>query len=301
MAQTKTLSIIMLVVVAVILILSTYTVGQAERAILFQLGKVLRTDLQPGVHFKWPLINNVRTFDGRIQTLEAEPESYLTKEKKNVIVDSFVKWRIIDVSRYYTTTGGDEARAGTSLYKIVKAGLRGEFGKRTIQDVVSGDRAEIMAILTIAANQQAQQFGIEVVDVRLRRVDLQKEVSDSIYQKMRAERARVAKDSRARGYEAAETLRADADRQRTIILADAFREAERIRGEGDAQAANTYATAYGNDQEFYSLYRSLNAYKNTFSDKSDIVVVDPGAEFFKYFKSPQGRSEVQHDQVPAKK
>jgi membrane protease subunit HflC len=276
--------------------LAIYTVDQTQRAILFRLGKIVEVPVAPGIHVKTPFINNVRKFDIRIQTLEAEPERYLTKEKKNLLVDSFVKWRITDVARYYTSTGGDGARAGSRLYQIVKDGLRGEFGKRTINEVVSGDRAEIMNPLIIRANEQMQIFGIEVVDIRLRRVDLPPDVSISVFQRMRAERARAAKDSRARGAEAGERIRADADRQRTVILANAFAEAEQLRGEGDATAANTYATVYGNDAEFYALYRSLNAYKNTFSDKSDMIVIKPDSEFFKYFKNPQARPA---DQTPA--
>ncbi len=266
---------------------SVFTVSERERAILFRLGEIVRSDFAPGLYLKLPVINNVRKFDARIHTAEAEPERYLTAEKKNVIVDSFVKWRIKNVADYYRSMDGDEARASQRLYQIVKDGLRGEFGKRTIQEVISGDRANIMAVLTTGANQQAHQFGIEVVDVRLRRVDLPKEVSLSVFQRMQAERERVAKDLRARGAEAAERIRADADRQRTVILAEAYSKAEQVRGEGDAQAAAIYAKAFGSDAEFYSLYRSLNAYKNTFKDKNDILVLDPGAEFFKYFKNPR--------------
>lgn len=287
MGQVRTMGVAVLILILAIVSFSVYTVGQSQRGILFRLGEVVRAPVAPGLHFKLPFITNVRKFDVRVQTLEAEPERYLTKEKKNVVVDSFVKWRIIDVARYYTATGGDDARAGLRLYQIVKDGLRGEFGKRNIQEVVSGDRANIMAILTTTASKQARQFGIEVVDVRIRRVDLPKEVSTSVFQRMEAERARDAKNLRARGAEAAERIRADADRQRTIILADAFREAEQIRGDGDAQASRIYADAYGNDPQFYALYRSLNAYKNAFrSDRGDAMVLDPNSEFFKYFKGP---------------
>ncbi|MEW6352967.1 MAG: protease modulator HflC [Pseudomonadota bacterium] len=288
MSQKTTAVIIALIALAIIASFSLFSVGQSERAILFRLGEVVRSDFKPGLHVKVPFITNVRKFDARIQTLEAEPERYLTKEKKNVYVDSFVKWRIADVARYYTAMSGDESRAGLRLYQIVKAGLRGEFGKRTIQEVVSGDRPVIMSLLTVAANQQAQQFGIEVVDVRIRRVDLPKEVSASVFQRMQAERARVAKETRARGAEAAERIRADADRQRVVILSEAYRDAERIRGEGDAEASNVYAGAYGSDQEFYALYRSLNAYKNTFGGgKGGMLVLEPSSEFFKYFKGPK--------------
>lgn len=287
MERLKTLLPVIAVVVLAAIYFSMFTVNERERAILFRLGEIVRSDFAPGLYFKLPLVNNVRKFDARIHTAEAEPERYLTAEKKNVIVDSFVKWRIKNVADYYRSMGGDEARASQRLYQIVKDGLRGEFGKRTIQEVISGDRANIMQVLTTAANQQAHQFGIEVVDVRLRRVDLPKEVSLSVFQRMQAERERVAKDLRARGAEAAERIRADADRQRTVILAEAYSKAEQMRGEGDAQAAAIYAKAFGGDAEFYSLYRSLNAYKNTFKDKNDVLVLDPGAEFFKYFKNPR--------------
>ena len=285
--MARTGGIILLVFVALIASFSIFTVTPRERAILFSFGEIKRTDFVAGLHFKWPFITNVRKFDARIHTLEADPEGYLTKEKKNVIVDSFVKWRIENVSRYYTAMGGDEARAGLRLYQIVKDGLRSEFGKRTIQEVVSGDRVKIMNILTAAANQQAQKFGIEVIDVRLRRVDLPKGVSASVYQRMESERAQSAKQLRANGAEAAERIRANADRQRTIILAEAFSGAERTRGEGDALASRTYAEAYGSNPEFYSLYRSLNAYKDVFKSKSDMMVLEPDSEFFEYFKDPQ--------------
>lgn len=268
---------------------SVFTVHQREVAIQFRLGEIVRTDFKPGLYALVPIYHNVRKFDARIQTLDAEPEDYLTVEKKSVLVDSFVKWRIVDVARYYTATGGDPARAGANLFQIIKKGLRGEFAKRTLQEVVSGDRAQIIDIVKSEATEQAKELGIEVVDVRLRRVDLPKEVSSSVYDRMRAERARAARDFRARGSEAAERIKADADRQRTVIIAEAYRDAERIRGQGDARAAEIYGKAFGADKEFYSLYRSLNAYKNTFRDKSDVLVIDPNSEFFKYFKDQYGK------------
>lgn len=287
MGQIRTLGIILLVGTALLASFSIFTVNPKELAIKFQLGEIVRTGFDTGIHFKIPFINNVRKFDARIHTLKADPELYLTREKKNLLVDSFIKWRIEDVARYYTATGGDEERAGLRLYQIVKDGLRSEFGKRTINDVVSGDRAKIMDIITSQANKQAENFGIAVVDVRLRRVDLPKEVSASVYQRMESERARDAKEIRSRGAEAAERIRADADRQRTISLAQAFGDAERIRGEGDALAARTYAEAYGKNPEFYSLYRSLNAYKDVFNNKGDMMVLQPDSEFFEYFNNPQ--------------
>ncbi|MDX1252800.1 MAG: protease modulator HflC [Gammaproteobacteria bacterium] len=269
--------------------MSVFTVGEQQRALLFRLGEVVKSDYGPGLHFKLPLITNVRTFDARILTLEAPPERYLTAEKKNVIVDSFVKWKISDVSRYYTTMGGDEERANVRLAQLIKTGLRDEFGKRTIQEVVSGEREQIMAILRTNASKQAQEFGINVVDVRIKRIDLPDEVSSSVFQRMEAERSRVAKDLRSRGAEAAERIRADADRQRTVIIAEAYREAERLRGEGDAEASDIYAQAFKKNPEFYAFYRSMTAYKATFKSPSDIMVVDPNSEFFKYFKNPNPR------------
>lgn len=285
MGQLKSIVGIILLIVAGVGIFSIFTVDERERAILFRLGEIVRDDFEPGLHFKVPFVNNVRKFDARIQTLDAEPERYLTSEKKNVMVDSFVKWKIEDVSRYYTATGGDATRAGQRLSQVIKDGLRGEFGKRTIQETISGEREQIMALLTQAANEQAKEFGIHVVDVRIKRIDLPREVSESVYRRMEAERTRVAKDFRSRGAEAAERIRADADRQRTILLAEAYRDAENIRGEGDAKASELYAKAYNKNREFYSFYRSLTAYKNTMKDKSDILVIEPDSDFFKYFGS----------------
>lgn len=289
MSQAKLAGVIAAIAVLLLASVSLFTVDPRQRAILFRLGEIVRTDFTPGLYAMIPVYNNVRKFDARVQTLDAEPEAYLTKENKSVIVDSFVKWRIVDVARYYTATGGDDQRAGQRLRQNIQSGLRSEFGKRSIQEVISGDRAKIMEIMTVNANKVAGELGIEVVDVRLRRVDFPKEVSTSVYQRMEAERSRAAKDFRARGAEAAERIRADADRQRTVTLAEAYREAENLRGQGDAKAADIYAKAYGNDPEFYAFYRSLNAYKNTFSStKGDMMVLDPGSEFFKYFKTPSG-------------
>jgi membrane protease subunit HflC len=231
----------------------------------------------------------VRTFDARIQTLDAPPERYLTSEKKNVVVDSFVKWKIANVSRFYTATGGDAARANIRLSQIIKDGLRDEFGKRTIQEVISGERSQVMDILTVKANKGAEELGVEVVQVRIKRIDLPSEVSVSVYQRMVAERERVAKDLRSRGAEAAERIRAEADRERTVILAEAFRDAEQIRGEGDARASETYAKAYSKDPEFYALYRSLDAYTKSFASKDDILVIEPKSDFFRYLLSSTGK------------
>lgn len=284
MTPAKAISLILIFFVLVIGSMSIFTVDERERAIMFKFGEVVGTDFSPGLHFKIPFVNNVRKFDARIQTMDAEPERFLTKEKKNLIVDAFVKWKINNVSRFYTATGGDAARANVRLSQFIKDGLRGEFGKRTIQQVVSGDRNEIMNILTVEANKQAQEFGIDIVDVRIKRIDLDKNISNSVYRRMEAERQRVAKELRAKGEQEAETIRAKADKERTVILAEAFRKAEEIRGQGDQEAANIYATAYNKDKKFYALYRSLLAYKSSFSNKEDIMVIQPKSEFFEYFK-----------------
>jgi len=284
MGQLKVVGLVVIAAALMIGSLSIYTVNEKEKAVLFRLGEIIKADFTPGLYFQMPFVNNVIKFDARIQTLDAEPERYLTSEKKNVIVDSFVKWKIDDVTTYYTSTGGDVSRANIRLSQVIKDGLRGEFGKRTIQEVISGERNQIMEVLTKTANKQADAFGIEIVDVRIKRIDLAREISESVYQRMEAERTRVAKDLRARGEEAAEIIRAEADRKRTVILAEAYRDSEKIRGDGDGKAANIYAVAYGKNPEFYSLYRSLTAYKNTFASKDDILVIEPNSEFFKYFK-----------------
>ncbi len=266
---------------------SVFTVDQRERAILFRLGEIVRTDYQPGLHFKVPFITNVRKFDGRILTLDESPDRFLTSEKKNLMVDSYVKWRIDDVGKFYQRTGGDERTAALRLSQILRDGLRSEIAKRTLQEVISGDRAQIMQILSENANRQVSDLGISVVDVRLQQVDLPAEVSDSVYRRMEAERARVAQDFRSRGAEAAERIRADADRQRTVILAEAYRDAETVRGEGDAKAADIYARAYSKDPDFYAFYRSLNAYQGSFRDKGDVLLLQPDSEFFRYFNKAE--------------
>lgn len=268
--------------------MSIFTVQEQELAIKFRLGEFEHADYKPGLHFKMPFINNVRKFDQRILTLDAEPERYLTKEKKNVIVDSFVKWRITDVSTYYRSMGGDERRAGLRLAQVIKDGLRSEFGKRTIQEAISGERQEIMNLITAEAQSQATGFGIEVVDVRIKRIELPPEVSSSVYRRMEAERTRVAKDLRSRGAEAAEKIRADADRQREVILAEANRDGLQIRGDGDGRAADIYAQAFTQDENFFELYRSLDAYRSVFNSKEDIIVLDPDSEFFEFFKGSTG-------------
>ncbi len=281
----KTLIISVLVVIAGVLLYETiYFVDERERAIVFQFGRIVESRDQPGLHIKKPFINSVQFFDARIQTMDADPELYLTGEKKNLVVDSFAKWRIRDVAKYYVTVGGLQSNVRARLAQRVNDSLRQEFGKRQVKEVISGDRAEIMELVRRSVDREASEFGVEVVDVRLKRVDLDPEVSERVYSRMEAERARVAKELRAKGAEAAEKIRADADRQREITVANAYREAEQIRGEGDATATERYAEAFGRDAEFYRLYRSLNAYRNTFQSKDDLLILEPSSEFFKYFK-----------------
>lgn len=280
-------SVISILIAAVLFIGSNalFTVQQGETALVFRFGEIVESNLKPGLHFKTPFVNNVSSFDARLQTLDAEPERYLTSEKKNLLVDSFVKWRIADAEKFYTAMNGDSRLANIRLGQIIKDGLRAEFGSRTVQEVISQDRKEIVKDIEANTAKSVSSFGIELVDVRIKRVDLPQNVSESVYQRMEAERNRVAKDLRSQGAEAAERIRADADRQRTIISADAYREAETVRGEGDAQAAKIYAKAYSKDPEFYSFYQSINAYQEAFRDKSDVMVVDPKSEFFKYFNN----------------
>lgn len=279
--------------VAVVLAsMSVFTVQQYEKAIKLQLGKVVDADYAPGLHFKLPFINNVVKFDARIQTLDAEPERYLTFEKKNLIVDSFVKWRIADVKQFYTTMGGDIRRANLRLSQIIKDGLRAEIAARTVQEVIAGDRDKMVSAIEKAATSQAKDFGIELVDIRLKRIDLPKEVSESVYRRMEAERVRVAKDLRSQGAEAAERIRADADRQRTVLLAQAYKEAESLRGEGDAKATDIYAAAHSKDADFFAFYRSLSVYKEAFKDKRDVLILDSDADFLRFLRRPSGKDNT---------
>ncbi len=263
-----------------------FTVDQRQYAIVFQLGEVKEVIKDPGLSFKLPMIQNVRFFDRRILTLDSvEPERFLTAEKKPVLVDSFVKWRIADVKQYYISVGGDEMLARTRLSQTVNSGLREEFGRRTVHDVVSGARDRIMEDVQKKADTDARQIGVEIVDVRLKRVDLPPEVSESVYRRMETERKRVANELRSQGAAEAEKIRADADRQREVIVAEAYRDSQKLKGDGDAKAAATYGKAFGANPEFYAFYRSLEAYRQSFGSKSDIMVVDPNADFFKYLKN----------------
>ena len=264
---------------------SLFVVNQWETGVVFRLGEIVKSDLEPGLHLKTPFINNVRTFDKRVQTMDSQPERYLTGELKNLEVDSYVKWRVSNAELFYTTMGGDFRLANQRLSQIVKDGLRAEFGNRTVKQVVSGDRVEVANNITELTNKEVTQFGMDIVDVRIKRIDLPKDISDSVFRRMEAERNRVAADLRSLGAESAERIRADADRQKTVILAEAYRESEQIRGEGDARAADIYAQAYNKDQDFYSFYQSLNAYRESFSSKSDMIILDPNTDFFKHFNS----------------
>lgn len=287
MNQNKLMALLGIVLLLAITVKSAvYLVDEREKVIIVRFGQVLRYDDAPGMHFKTPFLDEARYFDSRILTMDAEPQPFLTKEKKYVVVDSFVKWRIDDALKYYLTVGGQESEARRRLEQVVNSGLRDEFGKREVKKVISTDRNKIMEILTEYTDREARKFGIVVADVRIQRVDLPDEVSQSVYQRMKAERSRIANELRAQGAEAAEKIRADAERQRQVLLAEAYGKAERTRGEGDARATALYGSAYGRAPEFYSLYRSLGAYKESFKSKEDILIVDPSSDFFRYMKKP---------------
>ncbi len=280
----KNYVLVLLAAALLVAISSLFIVDERQLAIKFQLGEIVESDYEPGIHVKapWP-INNVRKFDKRVLTLDTRPERFLTGEKKNVEVDFFVKWRIKDPARYYTSFMGDERQAGLRLLQIVNNGLQLEFDQRTIKQVVSDDRSVMMSDLTTKANAETAPFGIEVVDVRIKRIELPAEVSNSVYARMRAERERIAKEHRAEGQEAAKGIQAIADRQRTVILAEARRDAEILHGEGDARAIEIYADAYGANQEYYEFYRSMMAYREALANSQDVLVLEPDSEFFKYF------------------
>jgi len=288
----RALGPVLAVIVVVLLILSSamFTVDQRQNAMVFQLGEVKEVITKSGLNFKWPLIQNVRVFDMRILTYDdSEPLRFLTQGNRPVLVDSFVKWRITDVRQYYVSVQGDEFRAATRIRQTVSGSLRDEFGVRTLHEVVSGQRDELMARVRDRADEDLRRIGVEVVDVRLKRVDLPAEVSESVYGRMQAERKRIANEQRSTGAAEAERIRADADRQREVILAEAYRDAQRIRGEGDARANAIYASAFQQNPEFFSFYRSLEAYRNTFRGKNDLLLLEPNSDFFRYLKDPQGR------------
>lgn len=260
-----------------------FVVDERERAIKLFLGEIEEKHYEPGLHFKWPFVNTVHKFNNRIMNIDSVPERVLTSEKKNVIVSSFVKWRIESPREFFKATGGDNLRAERLLSQFINKGIKDAIGKRTMQDVIAGQRLEVMREVTVATNVQARPLGVEIVDVRVNKVELPDDVSDSVYRRMEQERATVARDFRSKGQERAKGIVADAERQRAVILADAYEESQRIRGAADAEAADIYAQAYGKDREFYSMYRSLNAYKSTFSGKNDVLLIEPDSEFFRYF------------------
>lgn len=264
---------------------SVFTVSETEKVILLELKKIVKADYEPGLHFKLPApYQEVRKFDDRILSLESKPERFLTSEKKNVIVDWFVKWRIKDAATFYKAVSGDKAQANIRLDQITKDALRSEFSKRTIRELVSSERGQMRDILLKAVNPVVEELGIEVVDVRVMRTDLPEEVSSSVYRRMEAERARVAREFRSRGAEAAERIRAEADKQREVMLAEAYRDAEKTRGEGDGSASEIYAQAYGKNRDFFEFYRSLLAYRQVFNKENNMLILEPDSEFFRYFK-----------------
>lgn len=289
MGNKTNIFVIVLVTLGLLASAALFTVDQRQFAIIFQLGEVKEVISEPGIKIKLPLIQNVRYFDRRILTIDTpEPERFITAEKQNVLVDHFVKWRIIDPRLYYESVAGDEVRARTRLLQTVNSGLREEFGRRTVQDVVSGERDLIMENMRVRADTDARQIGVQILDVRLKRVDLPTEVSESVFRRMEAERLRVANELRSEGGAIAEQIRADADRQREIIVANANREAQTIKGEGDARATEVYASAFERDPEFFSFFRSLEAYRESFNSRHDVMVVDPSSDFFRFLKSPVG-------------
>ena len=287
---TKPIIFILALVVAVILgYQSIYVIEERERAVLLRFGEIENYDIQPGIHIKIPFVNKVRRFDGRLLTLDTQPQDYLTSEKKALVVDSYVQWRVDNVGLFYKATGGSELRAVQLLASRVDTGLRNEFGARTVNEVVSGERDQLIDDLTSFSNDLSKkELGIEVIDIRVKKINLPETVSRSVYNRMITERERLAKELRAEGIEQAEGIRARADKENTIITAEAFRKAQIIKGEGDAEATRIYAEAYGADKEFYDFYRSLESYRTSFSDKQDLLVLEPDGEFFKFFKSIEG-------------
>jgi membrane protease subunit HflC len=275
------------IVVALALAMSLYTVDQRKAAIKFQLGEVVSVITEPGLYFMVPVLQNVRMYDTRIQTLDSrDAERFLTSENKNVLVDSFVKWRVIDVRQFYVSVRGDPVAAEARISQTVNDALRAEFAKRTVHEVVSGQRDSIMSTVADKVDKDVKGIGVEVVDVRLKRVDLVPEISSDVYRRMESERKRVANELRATGQAEGEKIKAEADKQRQVIVAEAYRDAQRVKGEGDAAASKIYAEAYGKNPEFYSFYRSLDAYRQTLRSKSDVMVLDPSSDFFKYLKNP---------------
>ncbi|SFA83161.1 protease modulator HflC [Azotobacter beijerinckii] len=285
MSNKSVVALVVGVVLAIVVWNSFYIVAQTEKAVLLQFGRIVEADVQPGLHVKIPYVDKVRKFDARLVTLDSPTQRFLTLEKKAVMVDAYAKWRVADAERFYTATSGLKQVADERLLRRLESGLRDQFGKRTLHEVVSGERDALMADITQTLDRLARkELGIEVLDVRVKAIDLPKEVNRSVFERMSTEREREAREHRAKGKELAEGIRADADRQRRVLLAEAYRKAEELRGEGDAQAAAVYAQAYKQDQEFYAFHRSLQAYRSSFADKKDVLVLDPKSEFFRYLE-----------------
>ena len=286
----KNLTSGLIIAIAAILLLtmSAFTVNQTQFVLVKRLGEIIAVKKEPGLYFKMPLVDDLKYFDNRILTLDGEqPAKFNTSENKYMLVDSFVKWRIVDPAKYYVSIKeGGEAAAEDRLSKVVNAGLRTEFGKRTVHDVIAGERNAVMDSLRQKADLEARQMGIQVVDVRLKRVDYSEDISKSVFDRMISERKRIANQLRSEGSAASEKIRADADKQREVIIAEAYRDAQKTKGEGDATAAAIYNQSYSRIPEFYAFYRSTEAYKNSFKSKSDVMVLDPGSDFFKYMRSP---------------
>lgn len=286
-------SIALSVVAAVVILIissSLYMVNETERAIKLRFGEIIEDDIQPGIHIKVPMIDNVKKFDARILTLDARPERFLTAGKKFLIVDSFVKWRIENVRDFYKATSGDRWRAASLLANLVNDGIRAEFANRTVQEVVSGERDQLMVHLTKVLNEQSEsQYGVKILDTRVKGIDLPEDLMNNVYRRMSAEREREARELRSQGKELAEGIRADADRQKTVLVANAYKESEVTRGEGDAKAANIYSKAFNRDPEFYAFTRSLKAYEETFNGQEDVLLLKPESDFFKYMKKSSGK------------
>lgn len=287
MSRSLATTLIAALVALVVMSFTFFTVDQRQDAIVLQLGEIVSVKTKPGLYLKIPLIQNVVYIDRRVRTLDTpDSDLIITSEKINMLVDSFVKWRVVDPKQYYVSVRGDEKSAEARLLQLVRDGLRAEFNKRTVEDVISGQREQVMESLRANVDREARALGIQVVDVRLKRVDYSEKVADSVYEQMRQERVRVANERRSMGAAEKEKIQADADKQRQIIISEAYRDAQRMKGEGDAKAASIYSQAYSQNPEFYAFYRSLDAYKESFKNRQDVLVLDPNSEFFKYFKNP---------------
>jgi modulator of FtsH protease HflC len=290
MSSRATYILLALAAAALVLSMSVFIVDEREYAIKLRFGEIVRDDYQAGLHFKMPFVNTVRKFDNRVLTRNNPNEPFLTAEKKNLRVDFYVKWRIVDVAQYFRSTAGDERLATSRLLEIMKDGLRAQFARQTLQEVVTADRADVVNYLMDTAGRTARDLGIEIVDVRVKTLDLPPDVSESVFNRMRQERARVASQLRAEGAESGERIRADADRQRTVIIAEAQRDSQRIRGAGDARAADIYAGAFGQDRDFYEFWRSMQAYRTSIGRGDDVLVIEPEGEFFRFLKDPAGNT-----------